>query len=169
MQIIPSHAVELASPEEILGRAVPNPGPRKLLGGLFLISAPIFIPCNSWHIPKNARVLRSCAQRPGGHERSNIDADAIVNIWTAVKDAFLVAINLGGPNAVANKVVDVLKRLLGLVIKGLASLVGISNLPQDKLDNICQVSAGEPVTLRFLIADYVEHMKKHLGQALNQR
>src|SRR5215470_3721524 len=41
----------------------------------------------------------------------------------------------------------------------------VSHIPEDKLDNLCTVGNNEPVTLRFLAGDYVEHMKKHLGQA----
>jgi hypothetical protein len=41
-----------------------------------------------------------------------------------------------------------------------------SVIPEDKLGNRCSIAGGEPVTLRFVIEDYVSHMKHHLNQIL---
>jgi hypothetical protein len=40
----------------------------------------------------------------------------------------------------------------------------IGRLPEDKLDMSCTIGNGEPVTLRFVAEDYVEHLLHHLGQ-----
>ena len=40
----------------------------------------------------------------------------------------------------------------------------IGKLPEDKLDMSCTIGNGEPVTLRFLAVDYLEHLLHHLGQ-----
>ncbi len=40
----------------------------------------------------------------------------------------------------------------------------IGKLPEDKLDMSCRIGNGEPVTLRFVAVDYVEHLMHHLGQ-----
>ena len=40
----------------------------------------------------------------------------------------------------------------------------IARLPTAKLDTICRVGEGEPVTLAFLASDYVSHLVHHLNQ-----
>ena len=40
----------------------------------------------------------------------------------------------------------------------------ISHVMQDKLNVKCKIGNNEPVTLEFLIEDYVAHMKHHLKQ-----
>ena len=40
----------------------------------------------------------------------------------------------------------------------------IGQLPEDKLEMSCTIGNGEPVTLRFVAEDYVEHLLHHLGQ-----
>jgi hypothetical protein len=42
----------------------------------------------------------------------------------------------------------------------------ISVVPEDKLKNSCFIGENEPVSLEFLIKDYVRHLKHHLGQIL---
>ena len=42
----------------------------------------------------------------------------------------------------------------------------VSRIPEDKLSLSCTVGNGEPVTLRFIVEDYVKHMKHHLNQIL---
>lgn len=42
----------------------------------------------------------------------------------------------------------------------------IRNVPTDKLDNTISISGSKPFTLRFIMADYVEHLKHHLKQIL---
>jgi len=37
-------------------------------------------------------------------------------------------------------------------------------IPDDKLGNLCFIGEKEPVTLEFLFADYVQHLKHHLQQ-----
>jgi hypothetical protein len=41
-----------------------------------------------------------------------------------------------------------------------------ARIPADTLDNLCNVSADEPQTLRHHVTDYVVHMKHHLDQIL---
>lgn len=40
----------------------------------------------------------------------------------------------------------------------------IARLPDDKLDTICRIGSGKPVTLEFLASDYVTHLLHHLSQ-----
>ena len=40
----------------------------------------------------------------------------------------------------------------------------IAQLPASKLETICRIGSGEPVTLAFLAIDYVTHLTHHLGQ-----
>ena len=40
----------------------------------------------------------------------------------------------------------------------------IAHLPADKLDAPCRIGSGQPVTLRFLVEDYVAHLLHHLRQ-----
>lgn len=42
----------------------------------------------------------------------------------------------------------------------------IANIPKEKLSNTVRVGDGEPVTLGFLIEDYVAHLQQHLKQIL---
>jgi hypothetical protein len=37
-------------------------------------------------------------------------------------------------------------------------------VPAGKLQNRCRIGQGEPVTLEFLMTDYLRHLKHHLGQ-----
>jgi len=40
----------------------------------------------------------------------------------------------------------------------------VDRIPEDKLESQCQVGDDAPVTLRFLIEDYVSHQRWHLKQ-----
>ena len=40
----------------------------------------------------------------------------------------------------------------------------IAHLPAAKLDTVCRIGSGEPVTLGFLATDYVRHLAHHLIQ-----
>jgi len=40
----------------------------------------------------------------------------------------------------------------------------IAHLPPSKLETVCRIGAGEPVTLSFLATDYLSHMLHHLKQ-----
>jgi hypothetical protein len=40
----------------------------------------------------------------------------------------------------------------------------IARIPEDKLEVLCRIGDGEPVTLRFLAEDYLAHLLHHLGQ-----
>lgn len=42
----------------------------------------------------------------------------------------------------------------------------MSRVPESKLPTRCLIGDNEPVTLQFLMADYVDHMKGHLHQIL---
>ncbi len=41
-----------------------------------------------------------------------------------------------------------------------------SRIPAERLDTVCRYEEGEGVTLRFLVTDYVTHLKHHLKQIL---
>lgn len=45
----------------------------------------------------------------------------------------------------------------------------IARLPEDALERKCRIGSQEPVTLRFLAADYLSHLQHHLGQILGER
>lgn len=40
----------------------------------------------------------------------------------------------------------------------------ISRIPEARADNHCVLDGGEPVTLRFLVEDYMRHLEHHLTQ-----
>ena len=40
----------------------------------------------------------------------------------------------------------------------------IAHLPEDRLGAVCRIGDGEPVTLGFLVEDYLDHLNHHLGQ-----
>ena len=40
----------------------------------------------------------------------------------------------------------------------------IARLPDEKLETVCRIGAGEPVALGFLATDYVTHLIHHLDQ-----
>lgn len=40
----------------------------------------------------------------------------------------------------------------------------IAHLPASKLETVCRIGAGQPVTLGFLATDYVTHLLHHLKQ-----
>jgi hypothetical protein len=42
----------------------------------------------------------------------------------------------------------------------------IGRLPSDRLNAECVIGAGPPVTLRFLIEDYVSHLRRHVAHIL---
>ena len=42
----------------------------------------------------------------------------------------------------------------------------LDNIPPNKLDTWCTIGAAQPVTLAFLIEDYVKHMRHHLDKIL---
>jgi hypothetical protein len=48
----------------------------------------------------------------------------------------------------------------------LAGLVG--RIPQDRLETLCYIGQNKPVTLRFVIEDYILHMQHHLDQLLGR-
>jgi hypothetical protein len=43
-----------------------------------------------------------------------------------------------------------------------------SRIPEEKLDVLCRFEDSESVTLRFLVEDYVVHMKHHLRQIIGE-
>jgi hypothetical protein len=43
-----------------------------------------------------------------------------------------------------------------------------SRIPAGRLDTLCRLEDGETVTLRFLVEDYVVHMRHHLKQLLGE-
>ena len=40
----------------------------------------------------------------------------------------------------------------------------IARLPASKLETVCRIGSGEPVTLGFIATDYLRHLVHHLGQ-----
>ncbi|MFB3921749.1 MAG: DinB family protein [Terriglobia bacterium] len=42
----------------------------------------------------------------------------------------------------------------------------IAQIPEEKLANRCSLDGGEPMTLEFLVRDYVRHLRHHLGQIM---
>ena len=42
-------------------------------------------------------------------------------------------------------------------------------VPREKLSMSCRIGNGEPVTLEWLMNDYVAHMRHHLAQILEER
>ncbi|HEU5022556.1 MAG TPA: DinB family protein [Bryobacteraceae bacterium] len=44
----------------------------------------------------------------------------------------------------------------------------IARVPNDKLTTLCFIGEGEPVTLRFLIEDYMLHAQHHLDHLLRR-
>ncbi len=44
----------------------------------------------------------------------------------------------------------------------------IARIPDDKLTTLCFIGGGEPVTLRFLIEDYMLHAQHHLDHLLRR-
>jgi hypothetical protein len=44
----------------------------------------------------------------------------------------------------------------------------IDRIPEDKLNTPCRVGESQPVTLRFLIVDYVAHMQHHLDHIVGR-
>lgn len=42
----------------------------------------------------------------------------------------------------------------------------VSTIPENALGNFCFIGDNEPVTLEFLVEDYVRHLKHHLEQIL---
>ena len=44
----------------------------------------------------------------------------------------------------------------------------IARIPESKLDTQCRVGGSQPVTLKFLIEDYVAHMQHHLDHILRR-
>jgi DinB superfamily len=42
----------------------------------------------------------------------------------------------------------------------------VSRIPEDSADNRCALDGNKPVTLRFLVDDYVRHLGHHLAQIL---
>lgn len=44
----------------------------------------------------------------------------------------------------------------------------IANIPEEKLANTVRIGDLEPMTLRFLIEDYLKHLQQHLKQILGE-
>lgn len=40
----------------------------------------------------------------------------------------------------------------------------VAHLPSAQLEAVCRIGSGEPVTLRFLVEDYLRHLLHHLTQ-----
>jgi hypothetical protein len=44
----------------------------------------------------------------------------------------------------------------------------VARIPEERFGAMCVVGEGAPVTLQFLIEDYIAHQRHHLGQILSQ-
>jgi hypothetical protein len=44
----------------------------------------------------------------------------------------------------------------------------IAAIPESAGGNLCMIGDGEPVTLQFLVTDYVRHLEHHLDQILEK-
>jgi hypothetical protein len=42
----------------------------------------------------------------------------------------------------------------------------MERVPKDRLANVCKIGDDDPVTLEFLMVDYVRHLKHHVDQIL---
>ncbi len=69
-----------------------------------------------------------------------------------------------GQQAYAEESWDLLVGLWSAFNRHLAHVV--SRVPRGKLASLCRIGGGSPVTLGFLIDDYMTHMKHHLEQIL---
>ncbi len=45
----------------------------------------------------------------------------------------------------------------------------ISNIPEDRWNSMCDIGSNQPVTLKWLVEDYVRHAEHHLQQILGER
>ena len=43
-----------------------------------------------------------------------------------------------------------------------ALVVAVAHIPPEKLPSQCRIGGSQPVTLEFVIADYMDHMQHHL-------
>ena len=43
----------------------------------------------------------------------------------------------------------------------------VARIPEERMETMCAVGDGTPVTLRFLMEDYVAHQRHHLAQILS--
>ena len=41
----------------------------------------------------------------------------------------------------------------------------VDHIPEDRLHAVCVVGSNEPVTLQFLVEDYLAHHRPHVKQA----
>jgi hypothetical protein len=44
----------------------------------------------------------------------------------------------------------------------------ISRIPKEKYSNGCNIGKAEPVTLEWIVKDYIRHLKHHLSQILGE-
>ena len=44
----------------------------------------------------------------------------------------------------------------------------VSRIPPERLSALCHIGAGAPVTLEFLVGDYIDHMQHHLDHILSR-
>jgi hypothetical protein len=44
----------------------------------------------------------------------------------------------------------------------------VSRIAQDRLETLCYIGQNKPVTLRFVIEDYILHMQHHIDQLLGR-
>jgi hypothetical protein len=69
-----------------------------------------------------------------------------------------------GAQAYAEESWDLLVKLWSAFNRHLAHVV--SRIPPDRLGARCRIGGGAPVTLGFLINDYIRHVEHHLEQIL---
>lgn len=42
----------------------------------------------------------------------------------------------------------------------------IANIPEGEINTLCDIGKGEPVTLEFVVKDYLRHLQHHLAQLI---
>jgi len=45
----------------------------------------------------------------------------------------------------------------------------ISKIPEDKYNNHCDIRDNQPVTIEWVAADYIRHLKHHLSQIIGDQ
>lgn len=87
-----------------------------------------------------------------------------------VRAALAPSLDFPGYDQVGNARVQAFQRADWLMLVSLWAAYNrylahvIAHLPAAKLDTVCRIGSGEPVTLGFLAADYLKHLVHHLSQ-----
>ena len=80
VQVVVPLAVELRAAGKVLGCLIPRPEPRELVLGAVRLRAAVLVPLDARRGPQDACLPRAGAERPGGHERPDVEPDAVVDV-----------------------------------------------------------------------------------------